>query len=310
MSAPSADWLQIRRGRTPLVLSLPHAGTELPRPLEGRLVSAWLARKDTDWWIDRLYEFASELDATVVSTRLSRTVIDVNRDRNGVPLYHGLASTTLCPTTTFDGEALYRDGRTPEDSEIAERRMHWYDPYHLALDDEIARLQADHPKVVIYDCHSIRSRVPNLFEGTLPVFNIGTDDGRTCDPVLSAAVAAACRLSGRSHVVNGRFRGGAIVRRLGRPSSGVHAIQMELACRGYLRETPGPVDEKSWPVPFDPAFAMPLRETLARVLDECLAFAGSRGASIDPASTSRIAAADGSASGPPLDDECDRDPAR
>ena len=306
---PSAEWIHVRRGRTPLVLSLPHAGTELPRELEGRLVSTWLARKDADWWIDRLYDFAVELDATVVSTTLSRTVIDVNRDKDDVPLYHGLAGTTLCPTTTFDGETLYRDGQTPEDSEIIGRRARWYDPYHLALDGEVARLRADHPKVVVYDCHSIRSRVPNLFEGTLPVFNIGTNDDRTCDPVLSSAVAAVCRLSGRSHVVNGRFRGGAIVRRLGRPSSGVHAIQMELACRGYLREPLGSVDENSWPVPFDSAFAMPVRETLARVLGECLAFAGS-GRPIDPAPTSPIKAADGSASEPPSNDRCDRNLAR
>ena len=302
MSAPS-EWLRIRRGRAPLVLSLPHAGTELPRPFEERLVSTWRARKDADWWLDRLYDFAADLDATVVSTTLSRTVIDVNRDRNGVPLYRGLAGTTLCPTTTFDGEPLYRDGQAPQDDEIDERRTRWYDPYHLALDDEVARLRTEHPKVVIYDCHSIRSRVPNLFDGTLPVFNLGTDGGRTCDPALSAAVAAACRCSGRSHVVNGRFRGGAIVRRLGRPASGLHAIQMELACRGYLHEPLGPVDEKNWPVPFDPAFAMTLRETLARVLDECLVFARSGRSPHHPAPTNHRAAADGSASHLPSGDD-------
>ncbi len=274
MNTPAATWLQVRRGNAPLVLSLPHAGTDLPQQIEKRLVSAWLARKDADWWIDRLYDFAAELDVTMVGTTMSRTTIDVNRNPFDVPLYPGLAGTALCPTSTFDGEPLYRTGEAPGDDEIAERRARWYDPYHRALDDEVARLRTRHRNVVVYDCHSIRSRVPNLFEGTLPVFNVGTDDGRTCDPALPEAIAAACGASGRSHVINGRFRGGAIVRRLGRPSSGVQAVQMELACRGYLREPQGAVDEKSWPVPFDPAFATPIRKTLAHVLDECLAFAG------------------------------------
>ncbi len=272
MRAPA--WLQIRRGGAPLVLSIPHAGHDLPPQLDGRLVSSWLARKDTDWWIDRLYDFADERDATVISTTVSRTAIDLNRDASGVPLYPARIGTALCPTTTFDGEPLYHDGQEPGDDEIAERRTRWYDPYHAALDDEVARLRARHRTVVVYDCHSIRSRVPNLFEGRLPVFNIGTDDGRACDPALSRMIGATCRGSGRSQVTDGRFRGGSIVRRLGNPEAGVNAVQMELACRGYLREPEGPVDEGSWPAPFDVTFATPMRETLARVLAECLAFAG------------------------------------
>lgn len=297
MSARAPAWLRVRRGDAPLVLSFPHAGTDLPQQIEERLVSTWLARKDADWWIDRLYDFASELDVTVVGTTVSRTAIDVNRDPSGTPLYPGLAGTALCPTTTFDGEPLYCAGAAPGDDKIAERRARWYDPYHAALDDEVARLRTRHRIVVVYDCHSIRSRVPNLFEGTLPVFNIGTDNGRTCDPALSGAIAATCSLSGRSHVLDGRFRGGAIVRRLGHPASGVHAVQMELACRGYLREPQGAVDKKSWPVPFDLAFATPIRETLARVLDECLAFAGA----------GRAAAGSGSAESPPSQDRHGRD---
>ncbi len=281
MSSLSPSWLHVRRGDAPLVLSLPHTGTDLPRQIEQRLVSPWLARKDTDWWIDRLYDFAASLDVTMVRTAMSRTVIDVNRDPSGAALYPGLPGTALCPTTTFDREPLYRTGEAPGDEEIAERRALWYDPYHAALDDEVARLRARHRIVVVYDCHSIRSRVPDLFEGTLPVFNIGTDNGRTCDPALSAAIAATCGLSGRSRVIDGRFRGGAIVRRLGRPASGVHAVQMELACRGYLREPRDAIDERSWPVSFDPSFAMPIRETLVRVLDECLAFARADRATAD-----------------------------
>lgn len=267
-------WLDVRRGEAPLVVSLPHTGTDLPPELEARLVSPWLARKDADWWIDQLYDFAAGLGATVVRTALSRTAIDVNRDPSGVSLYPGQATTELCPTTSFDGEPLYRTRQEPDAQEIAERRARWFDPYHAALDAEVARLKTHHGCIVVYDCHSIRSVVPRLFEGRLPAFNIGTNGGASCTPALSDGIAAICRETGRSFVVDGRFRGGFITRRLGRPSQGIHAIQMELACRTYLREAEGVVTEADWPPPYDPTFAAPVRDALTRILDHCLAVAG------------------------------------
>ena len=266
-------WLRVTRGDAPLLLSVPHAGTDIPRALEAQLMSPWLARRDADWWVDRLYDFGSALDATVIRTGLSRTVIDVNRDPSGASLYPGQATTELCPTTTFDGEALYRDGRTPDATEIVGRRERYYDPYHQALRTEIARLRTKHAHIVLYDCHSIRSRIPRLFDGELPNFNIGTNTGRSCALALIEAVAAECAATKLSHVVDGRFKGGYITRHYGRPDDGVHAVQMELACRGYMLETPGPVIEGQWPTPYDPDFAAPMRATLTRVLQACLAFA-------------------------------------
>ncbi|MGO4836475.1 N-formylglutamate amidohydrolase [Rhizobiaceae sp. 2RAB30] len=159
----SSSWLTVTRGEAPLVVSIPHTGTDLAG-LENRLVSPWLGRRDADWWIDRLYDFAAGLGATVVHTAISRTVIDVNRDPSGVSLYPGQATTTLCPTDTFDGDPLYKPGEEPGTEEIAERRGRYFDPYQAALGDELARLRKDHPAVVLYDCHSIRSVLPRLFE--------------------------------------------------------------------------------------------------------------------------------------------------
>ena len=82
-AAGPVPWLMVRQGTAPLLLSMPHTGTMIPPEIESRLVSPWLARKDTDWWIDRLYEFAPELGASVVRTSVSRTVIDCNRDPSG-----------------------------------------------------------------------------------------------------------------------------------------------------------------------------------------------------------------------------------
>jgi N-formylglutamate deformylase len=272
MSEPIA-WLSVRRGDGPLIVSLPHTGTDIPTDLEARLLSPWLARADADWWVDRLYAFAEELGATMVRTALSRTVIDVNRDPSGASLYPGAATTELCPTTTFDGEPLYKSGQAPGADEIAVRRARWFDPYHLALADEIARLRQRHGAVVLYDAHSIRSKVLRLFDGDLPQFNIGTNGGASCDPRLTRAVEAACDASPFSRVTNGRFKGGYITRQHGRPQAGVHAIQMELACRGYMDEPEGRFTPGNWPSSYDAARAGPMSGVLRRVLVNCLEFA-------------------------------------
>ena len=176
MTAERPDWLFIERRQAPLIVSIPHAGTDLIT-FEAAFVDLWLARKDTDWRLEELYDFAAPLGATVLRTRLSRSIIDVNRDPSGASLYPGQATTELVPTTTFDGEPLYPSGRAPDAAEIAERHRRYFDPYHAALGEEIARLRQQHKRVALFDAHSIRSVIPRLFEGELPVFNLGTNSG-------------------------------------------------------------------------------------------------------------------------------------
>lgn len=265
-------WLTLVRGSTPLVISLPHTGTHLGA-LECRLVSSWLARKDTDWWIERLYDFAEGIGATIVRTTLSRTLIDVNRDPSGASLYPGQATTGLCPTTTFDGEPLYRRGQEPDSAEIAERKATYFDPYHAVLGAEIARLRALHDTVVLYDCHSIRSIIPRLFAGELPAFNLGTNSGASADPALVRDVEDRLRSSRQSFVVNGRFKGGWITRSFGEPHEGVDALQMELACRTYMHEPAAGVSESNWPSPFSEAQAANTRQILRNLLLAVLAWA-------------------------------------
>lgn len=272
----TSDWLEIKRGQAPLLVSIPHTGIDIPHEFQSGLVSLWRARKDCDWWIETLYDFASDLDATIVRTRISRTVIDVNRDPAGVSLYPGQFTTGLCPATTFDNEPLYHEGAAPDAPEIARRRAVYFDPYHAALKAEIARLRTLHPAITLYDCHSIRSVIPALFEGTLPHFNIGTNEGRSCAPALTEKIADLCAASGLSSVVNGRFKGGFITREYGRPDAGVHAVQMELGCRAYIDEPLGPVDESNWPTPYDAAYAVPVRAVLIDILKTCRDFALAR----------------------------------
>lgn len=257
----------VLRGDAPLIVSIPHAGTEIPDDISG-LRDRELARYDADLYVDRLYGFAGAVGATIVRTGISRTVIDVNRDPSGVSLYPGQTTTGLCPTETFDGIPLYREGCAPDEAEIERRRCDWFDAYHAALGAEIARLRERFPRIVLYDAHSIRSVVPRLFEGTLPLFNIGTNSGASCDPALTVAVEQICRASG-SAVVDGRFKGGWITRHYGQPGNGVHAIQMELAMRAYLDEVP----PAEWPPAWDEGRAEDCITVLRLVLSAAIEFA-------------------------------------
>ena len=259
------DWLTINRGHAPLIVSIPHAGIDVPDDIADALQDVSLARRDADHHVDHLYAFAAEMGATILQTAISRTVIDVNRDPSGHSLYPGQPTTGLCPVTCFDGRLLYKSGREPNEAETACRRVRYFDPYHAALSAEIGRLRTSHPAIVVYDAHSILSHVPRLFDGTLPQFNIGSFDGKSCSPDLTTAVAGAC--ASDTHVINGRFKGGWITRHYGDPVNGVHAIQMELAMRGYLDEG------GDWPPKWHYSRAASLQSTLRKILAACLTFA-------------------------------------
>jgi N-formylglutamate deformylase len=232
-------------GDGPLVLAQPHSGVDIPESILDRLNPKGRALEDTDWHITRLYDGLIE-NVTVVSTPIHRYVIDANRDPSDVSLYPGQNTTSLCPTTTFDGDPIYREGEEPSEDEISERRQQYHAPYHDTLHQQLQRVHQKHGYVVLYDCHSIRSRVAYLFDGKLPDFNIGTNSGQSCDAAFEAAVINICaRQTQFSHVSNGRFKGGWTTRHYGNPQIGFHAIQMELAQCNYMQEkAPWSYDDK------------------------------------------------------------------
>ena len=256
----------VTRGGSAVVLGMPHTGTWLPDDCMERLNGNGRLLADTDWHIDRLYD-GLLAGATVVRANFHRYVIDANRDPSGASLYPGQNTTGLCPLTDFDGKPLYRDGMEPDAAETARRLAEFHAPYHAALEAELARVRAKHGVAVLYDCHSIRSLIPFLFEGVLPDFNIGTNGGATCAPQIEAATVETCAgAGGYSHVLNGRFKGGWTTRRYGRPAEGLHAIQMELAQSTHL-QTEEP------PFAYDEAKAGWLRTHLGAILEHLNAIA-------------------------------------
>ncbi|WP_120631302.1 N-formylglutamate deformylase [Ruegeria sp. EL01] len=251
------DAVEIRQGSGPVILGLPHTGSYVPPAIEASLNARGKELADTDWHIHSLYDGLLP-DATMVRATFHRYVIDANRDPSGVSLYPGKNTTTLVPLTDFDGRDIW--DRPPTVKDISERRDAFHSPYHAALEAELERVKAIHGIAVLYDCHSIRSHIPFLFDGTLPDMNIGTDGGATCAPDIEAIAYEFAASSPYSTVLNGRFRGGWTTRHYGRPFEGIHAIQMELAQSSYLiAEAP--------PWTCDPTKAARLRRWLTDILD-------------------------------------------
>ncbi|MDZ7791943.1 MAG: N-formylglutamate deformylase [Xanthomonadales bacterium] len=244
-------------GDSPLLVNVPHAGSDLPPEIAARLTVEASALPDTDWHVHRLVDSAPRMGASLLCARQSRYVIDLNRGRDDKPLYAG-ATTGLVPTETFDGASVYRD-EAPAEAERRGRIKRFWQPYHDKLDETLEALRRRHGFAVLFDVHSIRSSVPRLFDGRLPDLNLGTYEERSCSPDLQEIVAERLAAAeGFSTVVNGRFKGGFITRHYGRPAEGVHALQIEIAQACYM-------DESS-PRSFDPQAARPLTDVLERLV--------------------------------------------
>lgn len=249
--------VSVKQGTGPIVLGLPHTGTYVPEDIAAKLNENGRNLADTDWHIDKLYDGVLA-DATTVAANFHRYVIDANRDPQGNSLYPGQNTTTLVPLTDFDGVDIWNT--PPAKAEIEDRRRKFHAPYHAALKEELARVKAIHGIAILYDCHSIRSNIPYLFEGTLPDFNIGTNLGATCDLAIETATYGLCQAEDNyTTVLNSRFKGGWTTRHYGKPDTGIHAIQMELAQSTYLTS-------ESSPWTYDDIKATRLRRPLSRLL--------------------------------------------
>ncbi|PVZ20659.1 MULTISPECIES: N-formylglutamate deformylase [unclassified Pseudomonas] len=263
-----SDALRFTKGRVPLLISMPHPGTRLTPAVERGLVAAGHALPDTDWHIPQLYGMATELGASCLEATYSRYVVDLNRPADDVPLYSG-ATTGLFTEVLFDGSPLFQKGKAPGAEARQQALSEIWQPYHHALVQELKRLRETFGYALLWDAHSICSRVPRLFEGQLPDLNFGTFEGASCDPELAGRLkAVAADQQGLTYVFNGRFKGGYITRQYGVPGEHVHAVQLELAQRTYMDEAP--------PFSYRKDLAAPTQAVLRRLLETTLAWGRER----------------------------------
>jgi N-formylglutamate deformylase len=259
-------------GATPVLISVPHAGTEIPAEMAARMTGEALDLPDTDWHVPLLYDFARQLGAGLIVATHSRYVIDLNRDPSGRPLYPGADNTELVPLTTFGRDAIYRSGLGPDDDEVAQRVGRFWRPYHDKLASELERLKALHGFAVLWDAHSIPSIVPRFFSGKLPDLNLGSARGTSAAPDLVEAVMRVFQATNAfSSVLDGRFTGGYITRRFGQPQQGIHALQLELGQSAYMDESP--------PYRFDAQRAAPMKALLAKTIEAVVAWTRMRAGS-------------------------------
>ena len=255
----------LHRGTLPLLISIPHLGTHLPDDIASTMTDVASRFDDTDWHLDRLYGFARDLGASILTPSYSRYVVDLNRPPDGASLYPGRDTTGLFPVDTFDKDALYLDGMAPDEATQAARRATYWQPYHDALRNELDRLKREHGRVLLWEAHSIRSVVPRLFEGRLPDFNFGTADDMSARPGLATLLSERVNQhGGYTSVANGRFKGGYITRHYGTPDTGIHAVQLELTQISYM--------EEAAPYAYDEAKAKAIEPLLTALVTDALSY--------------------------------------
>lgn len=226
--------------RVPMIVSIPHCGTDVPAEIRGEYVPGLIdAPDDTDWFVDRLYSFAPSLGITMITATLSRWVIDLNRDPESKPLYNdGRIITDLCPATTFLGEPIYRDHRNQVDpAEVKRRRELFFDPYHQKLQQFLTDLKSEFGTVLLWDCHSIRQVVPTIQKEKFPDLILGSADGTSAGAELIRT--SLKMLGGDKYSVqhNHPFKGGYITRHYGDPSRSQHALQLEMSKVNYMDDS-------------------------------------------------------------------------
>lgn len=256
-----------KQGQLPLLISMPHVGTEIPTSISEQLNPVAQIKTDTDWHLPLLYNMIDQLGASCIHARYSRYVIDLNRPSDDMNLYPGQDTTGLCPLDTFAKQPLYKNGQGPDAAEVEQRIQLYWQPYHQQLQAELARMRAQHGIAILWDAHSIASQVPRFFEGQLPDLNFGTADQQSCDHSLQALLADVMQAQSTSytHVFNGRFKGGHITRHYGKPTQDIHAVQLEMSQCVYMNEQA--------PFAYREDLASKIQPLLKQLLQACLQWA-------------------------------------
>jgi N-formylglutamate deformylase len=248
----------------PIIVSVPHRGSVFPDEVKDQYKPSMIkSPDDTDWFVDKLYDFAPAMGITMISANYSRWVIDLNRDPNSKPLYSdGRIITGLCPATNFLGEPIYKDERTEVELPEVKRRVElYYKPYHQQIEKLLTETKKKFGKVLLWDCHSIRQSVPTIYKDKFPDLILGDADGTSASPGLIEATLSILDHESYSVGHNHPFKGGYITRHYGKPSANQHALQLEMSKVNYMDDA-----EKK----YDKARSDKMRALLKRVFEKLI----------------------------------------
>jgi len=253
-----------RANDVPIIVSVPHCGTLFPDEIKEEYHSHLIqSPDDTDWFVHQLYDFVSDMGITMIHADYSRWVIDLNRDPKSKPLYNdGRIITGLCPTTDFLGNPLYKDARKEVAPEEVERRLKlYYYPYHDKIASLLEERKKKFGKVLLWDCHSIREYVKTIQGDKFPDLILGDVDETSADKNIIDTTLSTLKNSSYTVNHNHPFKGGQITRYFGKPSAGIHALQLEMTKVNYLDNSE---------TKYDPARANKMRELLKRVFEKLI----------------------------------------
>jgi N-formylglutamate deformylase len=248
----------------PILLSVPHCGIQFPSELVDQYKSSMRsAPDDTDWFVDQLYNFVSEMGITMIAANYSRWVIDLNRDPQSKPLYtDGRIITALCSSTDFLGIPIYNDDRKEVERKEVERRVDlYYRPYHQEIENQLSGLKNKFGKVLLWDCHSIRQQVLTIHKEKFPDLILGDADETSASSDIINIAWQNLSTSGYKASHNHPFKGGYITRHYGKPKENQHALQLEMSKVNYMDDRENKFDNNR---------ADSIREVLKRTLSNLI----------------------------------------
>lgn len=249
--------VSVLAGDGPIIITLPHAATDVPRSVMERLNDAGRALTDTDWHIDRLFHDLAE-NATIIRANFHRYMCNANGNPTLIGDEAEMGSDAVVPMFNLDGEMIW--DVPPDRIEKGRWRAAFHAPYHAAIAAQIAHTRAVHGYALLLDCHALQKRMLSADCQVPPDIGICTDKGSSCDPALTAQLSSICMASPiYTTMIHAGSKGGWTVRRYGRPKLNVHALQIEISVATYLTEMREP-----WL--YDAHKATPLRAVLRDML--------------------------------------------
>ena len=111
-----------------------------------------------------------------------------------------------------------------------------YKPYHSTLRRLIARTHVQFGFGVLIDCHSMPGNVRVAGSNARPDFIIGDRYGTSASSELSRTAIGILEEMGFAAIRNKPYAGGFITEHYGRPSRGLHALQIEVNRSIYVDE--------------------------------------------------------------------------
>ncbi|MBX3598078.1 MAG: N-formylglutamate amidohydrolase [Rhizobiaceae bacterium] len=236
--------------RVPFVFNSPHSGCAYPkRFLEMSRLDSHSIRRSEDCYVDELFSCVVALGAPLLCAHFPRAYLDVNREpweldprmfSDGVPPYANIRSPRVAgglgtvPRLVGEGAEIYAH-RLPF-AEASERIELLYQPYHAELKQLLVETRQKFGFCVLIDCHSMPAGIQLGESGMRPDFIIGDRFGSSASKALSRAAIQLLDDRGFTVAHNRPYAGGYITEHYGRPSRGIHAIQIEINRGLYMDE--------------------------------------------------------------------------